>query len=211
MGEYVKYKGEEIKIGTMENLYYVSHDKYTQALEAGKLTQAPGSLAPEEYLKIESGSRFRFPFPDEDKLPFGDIIGPHNRSVPITISGKIILLEGSGKDYHTLEIIWQKPVIRESDGKSFLALVLQDPHSGDRFRIEDDEKIRALAAQIMLHDVVNEADQAKREFYASIVSRTLSGYGITEFMDYKSIVHPAKYPLYKKIRSNRKKRPGKGI
>jgi len=33
MGEYVKYLGEPIKIGTCENLYYATFGKYSEALK----------------------------------------------------------------------------------------------------------------------------------------------------------------------------------
>jgi hypothetical protein len=84
MGEFIRHNGEEIKIGTLENLYYTSYGKYTTELKAGRLSP-DGSTSPESYALPDSGFRFRFPFPDEDKLAFGEIIGPWNRGIPITI------------------------------------------------------------------------------------------------------------------------------
>ena len=69
MGEYIKYRHEIIKIGTCENLYYTSYPKYCTALESNRLSREDGNLSPELYAKPDSGFRFRFPFPDEDKLP----------------------------------------------------------------------------------------------------------------------------------------------
>lgn len=57
MGEYANYKGQEIKIGTCENMYYLRAD------QAHKVQAIPNSLDP----VAEAGSiRFRFPFPWED-------------------------------------------------------------------------------------------------------------------------------------------------
>lgn len=53
MGEYAKYRGEEIKIGTCEDMYYL------RAADRHKVTPLPGSAL---------GVRYRFPWPTEDKL-----------------------------------------------------------------------------------------------------------------------------------------------
>jgi hypothetical protein len=37
MGEYIKYNGKEIKIGTCENLYYSSYKMFVEALKTGKV------------------------------------------------------------------------------------------------------------------------------------------------------------------------------
>lgn len=59
MGEYIKKQGIEYKIGTCENLYYTTYSELKRLDESG-LTEA------NDFLKIDSGYRFRFPFPDED-------------------------------------------------------------------------------------------------------------------------------------------------
>ncbi len=66
MGEYVLVDGVMAKIGTMEDLYYVRYADYRRLFEAGRLSQAYASDLPESYL--DGGSRFRFPFPDEDQV-----------------------------------------------------------------------------------------------------------------------------------------------
>ena len=68
MGEYVKYKKECVKIGTCEDLYYVSYQKYVSMLPF--LKQEEHNLPPERYSEDNSGFRFRFPFPDEDNAEF---------------------------------------------------------------------------------------------------------------------------------------------
>lgn len=70
MSEIVSYKGKPFTIGTCENLYYVSYQKFVSALSSGFLGYLIGNLRPEEYALPDSGFRFRFPFPDEDKIPF---------------------------------------------------------------------------------------------------------------------------------------------
>ena len=63
MGEYAKYQGNSIKIGTYESMYYLRADQRYD-VEAVR-----GSVDPvKDALEI----RFRFPFPDEDHLSPGN-------------------------------------------------------------------------------------------------------------------------------------------
>lgn len=57
MGEYAKYSGEEIKIGTCENMYYLRAD------QAHRVQALPGNVDP---VRDAGEIRFRFPWPDED-------------------------------------------------------------------------------------------------------------------------------------------------
>jgi hypothetical protein len=68
MGEYVRYEGDSAKIGTCEDLYYVTYDDLVTMIERGA-TKANGNLPPHEYLN--GAFRFRFPFPDEDAMGVG--------------------------------------------------------------------------------------------------------------------------------------------
>lgn len=69
MGEYAKYKGEQIKIGTCEDMYYLRWDqRHLVTLEAGSLNPAD----PEMHSEI----RFRFPFPQEDQTEPGQYDNP---------------------------------------------------------------------------------------------------------------------------------------
>jgi hypothetical protein len=58
MGEYARYNGSDIKIGTCEDMYYLRADQ-------AHLVTAPvdGMLDP---IKYAAQIRFRFPFPEED-------------------------------------------------------------------------------------------------------------------------------------------------
>jgi hypothetical protein len=62
MGEYASYKGQEIKIGTCEDMYYLRFDQrhMVQAL--------PGNVDP---VADVSALRFRFPWPNEDGIDPG--------------------------------------------------------------------------------------------------------------------------------------------
>lgn len=65
MGEYARYNGEEIKIGTCEEMYYLRADqRHLVAYE------------------FDGTERFRFPFPDEDGLEPGRF-DDHDRGVKI--------------------------------------------------------------------------------------------------------------------------------
>ena len=62
MGEYAKFRGERIKIGTCESMYYLRADQ-------AHLVQAEsGNVDP---VKDRDEIRFRFPFPDEDSIEPG--------------------------------------------------------------------------------------------------------------------------------------------
>lgn len=60
MGEYIK----DTKLGTCENLYYTTFP----ALKKTKKFSASEKL---DFLKLDSGYRFRFPFPDEANIAIG--------------------------------------------------------------------------------------------------------------------------------------------
>lgn len=64
MGEYIQLvSGELVKLGTCEDLFYVTHAWVKQQVEAG----AKGQNCPAaEYLNPKHGWRYRFTWPDED-------------------------------------------------------------------------------------------------------------------------------------------------
>ena len=83
MGEYAKYDGEEIKIGTCEDMYYL------RASQAHLVTALPGNVDP---VQDRDAIRFRFPFPDEDGIAPGSFgkhehaIGVHGLRVPAGVA-----------------------------------------------------------------------------------------------------------------------------
>lgn len=63
MGEFARYNGIEIKIGTCEEMYYLRAD------QADKVTALSGNIDP---VGDAEQLRFRFPFPDEDSVSPGE-------------------------------------------------------------------------------------------------------------------------------------------
>ena len=68
MGEYIRWKGERVKLGVCEDLFYVRRDDVRLMVEGGA-EHVPGNAKPGEYLDASLGWRYRFPFPDEDDRP----------------------------------------------------------------------------------------------------------------------------------------------
>jgi hypothetical protein len=59
MGEYATYKGQQIKIGTCEDMYYLRPDQ-------ARMVQVNRSHGDTDVIGCADAIRFRFPFPDED-------------------------------------------------------------------------------------------------------------------------------------------------
>lgn len=64
MGEYARYEGQNVKIGTCEDMYYLRWD------QAHKVQPLASSVDPAG--QHAGQLRFRFPFPDEDGIEPGD-------------------------------------------------------------------------------------------------------------------------------------------
>ena len=79
MGEYAKYQGEEVKIGTCEDMLYLRAD------QAHLVTPLGGNTDPVR--DREKGIRFRFPFPDEDSTEPGAFNDPDRR---VRIDGPLV-------------------------------------------------------------------------------------------------------------------------
>ena len=84
MGEYVKYKGDYVKIGTCEDLYYTTYEQMDELNKQKVLKIADGNLNTDNYLNVNSGFRFRFPFPDEKTIQIG-CYEPYDRGVLIKV------------------------------------------------------------------------------------------------------------------------------
>ncbi|NLR68531.1 hypothetical protein HGH92_29775 [Chitinophaga varians] len=179
MGEYVRYNRTEVKIGTVENMYYTSFQKFLQAYKSGHLKRCEGNDYPINYLLPENGNRFRFPFPDEDGLPFGEINGDYMRGLPVRYDpSKAHLIFGPDDtiqaNCNEISIVQQRLVHRQSDGKLCLAVVYQ---GAERLaRLEDDDSVKNLLAQIVKHHIASEPDADKKHFYRQVCLRILKGY-----------------------------------
>ncbi|THF52975.1 hypothetical protein E6C50_01850 [Flavobacterium supellecticarium] len=131
------------------------------------------------YLQVEQGFLFRFPFPDEDRLQFGRIIDPHDRTVDIVINKSVrdkIFGACDRQGESKIGIAMQKPVHRRSDGQFCLALVFKDQLTGELYRIEEPFEAKLIASQIVRHHILNETDQDRKKFYREIACRMLKGY-----------------------------------
>ena len=65
MGEYAYFGDRKVKLGTCEDLTYITHAELRQAYEARAVHRAPGNAEIDQYLDPANGYRFRFPFTDE--------------------------------------------------------------------------------------------------------------------------------------------------
>ncbi len=72
MGEYASYKGNRIKIGTCENMYYL---RYQQRFDVTPVSGSVNPAGPERF-----ALRFRFPWPSEDHLQPGGDFEPFERT-----------------------------------------------------------------------------------------------------------------------------------
>jgi hypothetical protein len=204
MGEYVKYKGTSIKLGTCEDLYYANYPKYIKALKAGLLVKEIGNDKPENYAKPCNGYRFRFPFPDEDEIPLGNI-GDDNfhRGLLITIErGELFpkeefpvlsatyeiksrtqpglvrkLLQANPNNVMRtvdLEVVQQKLIQRA--GFLRLALVYRCPYSGEQWRLEDKTDAEFITAQITERYINTTEDEQAKDFWRKVNERISQGY-----------------------------------
>jgi len=200
MGEYVKINGESVKIGTCEDLYYVTIPQFKKSLP--NMEHAEGSTDPKDYL-TDGVSRFRFPFPDEDDSEIGSFEdyqrGWHVRlnradedvaklfpkgedwweEVCERVSNKyqshlsvLARCENPNKDaaFVDIEIVQQK-VLKNGHN----AVVYRDPYTGNKARIEDPEEAITLARAI-LHTT---SKKTPDPFTMEMAKRIVEGYGVT--------------------------------
>jgi hypothetical protein len=84
MGEYAKYSGREVKIGTCEDMYYLRYD------QRHLVERVSGSV---DVISLAHVLRFRFPWPDEDHVsPCGDEFHDNGFSRTIAVPGNDIVL-----------------------------------------------------------------------------------------------------------------------
>lgn len=200
MGEYVKLAGESVKIGTCEDLYYCTIPQFKRRLP--NMKKEDGSAEPKEYL-TDGVSRFRFPFPDEDKVA----IGNHENFE----RGWHVRLNRADEDVSRLfpkgEDWWEEVRERVSSkhqkhltvvarcenpnkDSAFIdieiaqqkvlknghhAVIYRDPYTGNKARIEDPEEAITLARAILRTTSKTDPDP----FTVEMVRRIAEGYGVT--------------------------------
>jgi hypothetical protein len=97
MGEYAKFNGNDIKIGTCERMYYLRLD------DTDKLKYLDGNIN----ARIDTGLFFRLPFPDEDNIQPGNY-EVHNRGYRLYKTEK----EGT----HEWTVDFSDPTLAENTG-----------------------------------------------------------------------------------------------
>jgi hypothetical protein len=98
MGEYAIYDGSEIKIGTLEDMYYLRAD------QAHLVTALPGNVDP---VRHRDQIRFRFPFPDEDGVEPG-AFGDHDRGLTVHIPGREVHRMIKPSDHYSVQFTAQQ-------------------------------------------------------------------------------------------------------
>jgi hypothetical protein len=204
MGEYVKIRGTETKIGTCESLYYTTFQAFSKEFKYMK--KCDGGDTPTNYLT--SGEyRFRFPFPDEDSIEIGDHkdfnrgflvqLSRNNPDVETLfpradaewpkITGRLTsdyqpslsaYAEGKnpnqGGDIVSIEIVAQKPLKNGT-----LAIVWRDPYSGNMCRIENPEEAILLCRAILKTVNLKYGSQEQGKFIIELCKRISQGYGVS--------------------------------
>ena len=175
MGEYVKHaKLGKVKLGTCENLFYVTIQQYAKAFKNGLLSFADGNDHPENYLRPDIYI-FRFPFPDEDNIKAFDAVDPFKGelfSVPDTLRFEIGHEENCPTKEHAPEnkefIVYGQKLVTWND-KLEIQTVIKCPYCRHKCRIDEKE---AKAHHINVDDNWNQYTDLQRE----IVKRILAGY-----------------------------------
>ncbi len=101
MGEYAKYNGREVKIGTCENQYYLRAD------QARSVQPLRGNVDP---VKDAAAIRFRFPFPDEDQVGPGAFKDPFRVVEVNALLSPLLVKHAAGCDGRVVGIAQQRLV-----------------------------------------------------------------------------------------------------
>ena len=189
MGEYARFNGREVKIGTCESMYYLRAD------QRHMVRHIPGNVNPNS--KDALSIRFRFPFPDEDAIQPGEfdnydrgIVVP-GMSVPDGVDhgnvqfhnnhGYLVSLPcPEGKSNHGLTIhrngfngaVLLKQQKLLADGR--LVPVCACGGCGSLWRMEDEAEIRDLAQRFI------DGTKVGHVFWHEIARRVLAGAALPE-------------------------------
>lgn len=198
MGEYVLYRGEPVKIGTCENLYYVRHADFARMVAAGEVQPMSGNATPAGYL--DGSFRFRFPFPDEDALtPFTYDDYDKGYLVAVTAAPELVTMAKHSRagaslhpryggynvnvsfpcpqtdDFRAVRssgIDWQiLEIVQQRPFEGALWTVCRCPYCGAAWRL-DAEHAETLAALLF-------ASATRSDYHAEVAARILAGYTVT--------------------------------
>ncbi len=90
MGEYAKYRGDRVKIGTCEDMLYLRADqRHLVVAEHGNVDPVRDA---------ERGIRFRFPFPEEDGIEPGAFENPFKRQ-------RVDMVAPDGVEHHSVQFV----------------------------------------------------------------------------------------------------------
>lgn len=199
MGEYATYNGQEIKIGTCEDMYYLRAD------QARKVRPISGNVNP---VRDAGEIRFRFPFPDEDGIEPG-AFKDFNRGLAVWgIEPPVDIDHYSIQFSNAAGLLVSLPCPESNDGKSApykihrngyggpvkivqqrlvdgqLKLVCQCGSCGAAYRCQTIEEaepvIEALLKQVEEMKRVAERDRrpidARARFFTEMAKRIVDGY-----------------------------------
>jgi hypothetical protein len=203
MGEYASYRGDRVKIGTCEDLYYLRFP------QRHLVTALPGNVDPNS--DDVYGLRFRFAWPDEDSLEPGDDGPGHNYERSIRVpdmmppegvehysvqfsahAGYLVSLPCpesmpdvtpglNTKGPHGLKIArngfgGSVQLVQQKllrDGR--LVPVLKCGGCGARWRVEKSSEIEAIALAFRKQADEEERRKGSPKFYHAIADRILEG------------------------------------
>lgn len=186
MGEYGKYNGNRITIGTCENMYYLRADQI-------------GLVESATLLHLEE-IRFRFPFPDEDNVEPGEFVdydrgltvwgfevpeGVDHHSVQFTADGSLRVnlpcpyseqAKASGITYHGSR--GGVRIVQQRAWEGVWVTVLACGACGARFRLPTLTEAGPLleALEKMATNAKRHGQTATATMYATVGNRVAAGY-----------------------------------
>lgn len=167
MGEYANYQGEQVKIGTCEDMYYLRADQrhLVQAVSSSLDVNGPERFA----------VRFRFPFPDEDGTEPG-AFEHYKRGVRVPVSCAEQEHYGKCKGSSETEIVQQK-YVKVGDAER-LVLVCQCPDCHAAWRLQElDDAARYFHACIAeSRKAAKDRNFVRADFMCETAARILAGY-----------------------------------
>lgn len=180
MGEYILVGGQHLKLGTCQDLFYVSFDGLRRMVAAGA-QQALANNPPAEYLNEAGKWRYRFPWPDEP-----DGIGDdYERALPLPVPGGLAEALVTGWEHWKVRYglpaavgedcpqagapaVVEVYLQRQIEGR--LWVIIRCPYCHALARLPEDE-----ALQLTAHARRELADDA---FVAAVCDRIEAGYQV---------------------------------
>lgn len=167
MGEYATTaSGETVKIGTCENLYYLRWDQHQQVIpEAGQWSE-----------DLYRAYRFRFPFPDEDRIPVDRMqeIEDFDRMVGVPFYRPDHRRESYSRGECGAQFLVQQ---RWIEGGRLVPVL--ECECGGRYRLEEWSEVTAVVdALLAAADEVPSAREGR--FLGEVANRVIEGYNLPD-------------------------------